>query len=41
MEETKELELEEERRSGGITNTQKMVSKIEVVENKRRPTLRT
>ncbi|WP_132996210.1 VirD4-like conjugal transfer protein, CD1115 family [Sporanaerobacter acetigenes] len=41
MEETEELEFEEERRNGGIANTQKMISKIEVGENKRRPTLRT
>ncbi|MGJ0847327.1 VirD4-like conjugal transfer protein, CD1115 family [Tissierella praeacuta] len=41
MEETEELEFEEERRNGGITNTQKILSKIEVGENKRRPTLRT
>ena len=41
MEETEELESEEERRIGGITNTQKMLSKTEIGENKRRPTLRT
>lgn len=41
MEEAEELEFEGERRNGGIANTQKMISKIEVSENKRRPTLRT
>jgi type IV secretion system protein VirD4 len=41
MEETEELESEEERRIGGITNTQKMLSKTEIGENKQRPTLRT
>lgn len=41
MEETEELEFEEERRNGGIANTQKMISKIEVGGNKQRPTLRT
>jgi type IV secretion system protein VirD4 len=41
MGEIEELEFEEERRNGGITNTQKMLSKIETGENKRRPTLRT
>jgi type IV secretion system protein VirD4 len=40
-EETEELESEEERRIGGITNTQKILSKTETGENKRRPTLRT
>lgn len=41
IEEAEELEFEGERRNGGIANTQKMISKIEVSENKRRPTLRT
>jgi type IV secretion system protein VirD4 len=41
MEEARELEFEEERRNGGIANTQKMISKIEVGGNKQRPTLRT
>jgi len=41
MEEAEELEFEEERRNGGIANTQKMISKMEIGENKRRPTLRT
>lgn len=41
MEETEELELEEEKRSGGIISAQKMISKMEIGENKRRPTLRT
>lgn len=39
MEEIEELESEEEGRKGGVTNTQKMVSKIDPGENKRRPTL--
>jgi type IV secretion system protein VirD4 len=41
MEGTEELKSEEERRTGGMTSTQNMLSKIETGENKRRPTLRT
>ena len=40
-EEYEESEVDEDKRSGGITNTQKMISKVEIGENKRRPTLRT
>ena len=38
---TKELESEEEIRTGGMINTQNMLLKTETRENKRRPTLRT
>lgn len=41
MGETEELESDEERRIGGMVNTESILSKTEAGENKRRPTLRT
>ena len=41
MGKNEELESDEERRIGGMVNTQSLLSKTETGENKRRPTLRT